>query len=112
MTWSADISYTTIGTGLTPSTISELQQVYSQGFSDSTELVELKNDVTQIPRLTEVVVVLMLRYIMFAMLRTLWSSIKPKVALSLKLGEIRRISDKLIVEKTSDGKIVLYEVIE
>ena len=32
--------------------------------------------------------------------------------LSLKPGEVKKISGNLLVEKTIDGKIVLYEVIE
>jgi len=47
-----------------------------------------------------------------ATLRTIWSLIKPKIILSLKPGEIRRINDRLIVEKISDGRILLYEVID
>ena len=45
-------------------------------------------------------------------LKKLWKSIEPKLVLTLKPGEIRRIDDKLIVEKTPDGRIVFYEVVE
>ena len=38
-------------------------------------------------------------------------SIEPKVTLTLKPGEIKRLDDNLIVEKTVDGKIVFYEII-
>jgi len=47
-----------------------------------------------------------------AVLRILWVLTKPKAVLSLKPGEIKKVDDKLIAEKTSDGKIVLYEVVE
>lgn len=43
--------------------------------------------------------------------KTLWEQIKPKV-ITLKPGELKKLSDKLIVEKTIDGRIILYEVIE
>ena len=32
--------------------------------------------------------------------------------IKLKRGEIKRLSDRLLVEKTLDGKIILYEVID
>ena len=41
----------------------------------------------------------------------MWKSIKPK-HIVLKPGEVRKLSDDLIVEKTSDGRIVLYEVVD
>jgi len=94
------------------SNIAKLYQVYSQGFSDSTEVVELRSDLAQIPQSTESVVIAMPKNQKLAMLKTLWSSIKPKVILQLEPGEIRRINDKLIVEKASNERILLYEVID
>ena len=44
--------------------------------------------------------------------KAMLESIEPKVFLQLRPGEIRRISDNLLAEKTSDGRIILYEIIE
>jgi len=91
--------------------VTELQGIYAQGFSDSTEIAELRNDLTQVPRTSEVVI-FTLRSLMSVLARILWKLITPKVVLSLKPGEVRRISVDLLVEKTKDGRIILYEVLE
>ena len=44
-------------------------------------------------------------------LRTMWLLIRPKATLSLKPGETRELGDGLMVEKTGDGKIILYETV-
>jgi len=74
--------------------------------------VELRIDTTQNLQLIEVATIVLLKSMRFTMLRTIWALTKPKIILSLKPGEIRRIDDRLIVEKTSDGRILLYEVID
>ena len=38
--------------------------------------------------------------------------LQPTAVVRLKPGEVRRVSENLLVEKTSDGRIVLYEVID
>jgi len=90
----------------------KLYQIYGQSLSDSSETFMLKVDMTQLYPVGEAVMIAILRDLKLAMLRTLWALIMPKAVVSLKPGEIKKINDKLIVEKTSDGKIVLYEVIE
>jgi hypothetical protein len=42
------------------------------------------------------------------MARKLMDTLKPK-AIRLKPGQLKRIDKDLIVEKTSDGKITIYE---
>jgi len=88
--------------------ILELRRIHSQGFSDSTEIAELRNDLTQVPQALEVVI----STVRSLMLKVLWRSIKPKGVLTLRPGEVRKIGDNLLVEKTSDGRIILYEVVE
>jgi len=91
--------------------VSELQRISSQGFSDDTGVAELRIDLTQILQTPEAVM-LNVKRLMLVLVSILWKSIKPKEIISLRPGEIRRVSDKLLVEKTSDGKIILYEVID
>jgi len=91
--------------------IQSLQRIRGQGFSDSTEISAPRNDLTQI-RQTPEVTVFIGRPSMPALVRALWKSIKPKGALSLRPGEIKKISDNLLAEKTTDGRIILYEVVE
>jgi len=40
-----------------------------------------------------------------------WKQIEPTVV-ELKPGELRKLDNKRIVEKTEDGKIVIYEVVD
>jgi len=87
-------------------------QVYTQGFSDSTEAVELRIDTTQNLQPIEVATIVLLKALKLAMLRIIWASTKPSAVFTLKPGEIRRIDDRLIVEKTADGRILLYEVVD
>lgn len=89
----------------------ELQRIPSQSFSDSNEVIELRNDLTHVYRLSEEVVPIT-RLLILSLVKVLWRSIRPKMILSLKPGEVKKISGNLLVEKTIDGKIVLYEVIE
>lgn len=85
-------------------TIPELQSIHYQGFSDSAELSDIKSDITQIPQIARPSVLTFMKF--------LWELIKPKEVLSLKPCEIKKISNNLLVEKTSDGRIILYEIIE
>ena len=91
--------------------VMELQGIPSQIFSDSNEVIELKNDLTFIWRPSEEMALIM-RSLRLMLIKIIWKSIKPKLTLTLKPGEIRKLSDELIVEKTLDGRIILYEVIE
>jgi len=102
---------TFIGANFAPSAVN-LHQTYVQEFGDTSEPVELRVDATPGPRLSESVTVALLKSVRLEMLRTIWASTKPSAVLTLKPGEIRRISDRLIVEKTADGRILLYEVID
>lgn len=43
------------------------------------------------------------------LVRKLMNSLKPKVV-KLELGSIKRLDENTIVEKTTDGVIILYEV--
>lgn len=88
-----------------------LQSIHAQGFSDTTEVLEVRSDTTQIIRAPEATIPIT-KLLTLTLVRFLWKSIKPREVLSLKPGEIRKISDNLLVEKTNDGRIVLYEVIE
>jgi hypothetical protein len=45
-------------------------------------------------------------------LRLLLRIIKPSVTAELKPGTVVKIDEKLIAEKTRDGRIIIYEVIE
>ncbi|RLG77600.1 MAG: hypothetical protein DRO14_02095 [Thermoprotei archaeon] len=89
----------------------ELQRIPSQSFSDSNEVVELRNDLTHVYRLSEEVVPIT-RLLILSLVKVLWKSIRPKIVLSLRPGEVKKISGNLLVEKTIDGKIILYEVTE
>jgi len=109
----------TVSTSYTPTSVGTFtvldtaipHQIYGRELSDSTEMIELRVDTTQIPRPAETITLVMLKSLMFTMLKTLWSSTKPNV-ISLKPGEVRRVDDRLIVEKTGDGRIILYEVVD
>ena len=91
--------------------VQSLQGVRGQGFSDGTEASGLRSDLTQFPQATEAVVFIG-KPLMLALARVLWKSIKPRGVLSLRPGEIKRVSGNLLAEKTSDGRIILYEVVE
>jgi len=43
--------------------------------------------------------------------RELMEKMKPTIEIKLEPGSIKRINDKLIVEKTKDGEIIIYEVL-
>jgi len=43
-------------------------------------------------------------------LKRVWKQIEP-VVVNLQPGELRQI-DNLIVEKTKDGKIIVYEIVD
>lgn len=71
--------------------------------SDNTGVMQLESDltfqsITRSPTKLE-------------MIKLIWRLIEPKIV-RLKPGEIVRVSESLLVEKTKDGKIVLYEVTE
>jgi len=87
--------------------IDAFYRVHGQEFSDNTEIVEVGSDVSQF--LTSEKVAVNLRSKLFEILKVLWPLVEPEYVL-LKPGEIKKIDDKYIVEKTSDGKIVLYEI--
>lgn len=44
------------------------------------------------------------------LIRIIWKFVRPKAVLTLKPGEVRKLNDELIVEKTPDGRIIIYEV--
>ena len=94
-----------------PSSVERLQDISGQLFGDSTELTGQGSDVTQMPQFPEIMMTA-IGALVESLIRALWRSIEPRRALSLRPGEIRRISSNLLVEKTLDGKIILYEVIE
>lgn len=45
-------------------------------------------------------------------IKSVWKTIKPNVVLHIEPGEVRKISHNLLVEKTYDNRIILYEIIE
>ena len=94
-----------------PSSVERLQDISGQLFGDSTELTGPGSDVTQVLQFPEITMTTM-RALVESLIKALWRSIEPRRALSLRPGEIRRISSNLLVEKTLDGRIILYEVIE
>jgi len=85
--------------------IDAFYKVHGQEFSDNAEIAEVGSDVSQF------LTVAVPRSKLFEILRVLWPLVEPEYAL-LKPGEIKKIGDKYIVEKTSDGKIVLYEIVD
>ena len=93
------------------SSVERLQDISGQLFGDSTELTEQGSDVTQVPQSPEITMTAM-RALIESLIKALWKSIEPRRAPPLQPGEIRRISSNLLVEKTLDGRIILYEVIE
>ena len=94
-----------------PSSVEKLQDIGGQLFGDSTELTGQGSDATQILQFPEITMTTM-RALVESLIKALWRSIGPRRALSLRPGEIRRLNSNLLVEKTLDGKIILYEVIE
>jgi len=90
--------------------IDAFYRVHCQEFSDNTGIAEVGSDVSQIPLPSEREAV-KLRGKSFEILKVLWPLVEPEYVL-LKPGEIKKIGDKYIVEKTSDGKIVLYEIVD
>ena len=86
--------------------IDAFYRVHGQEFSDNTGIVEVGSDVSQF-----LTVAVNLRIKLFEILRVLWPLVEPEY-IQLKPGEIKKIGDKYIVEKTSDGKIVLYEIVD
>ena len=108
MSWLFDAADSSASfSALTKNLASNLQIARVQGSSDATEMLGVRSDTTQVLR-----VALVARLLTPALTALLWKSIKPRGALSLKPGEIKRVSDDLLVEKTVDGRIVLYEVVE
>jgi hypothetical protein len=46
------------------------------------------------------------------LLRLLLKVVKPSVIIQLKPGAVERIDEKLLVEKTRDGRIIIYEIVD
>ena len=53
-----------------------------------------------------------MRWLRLMLIKIIWKFVRPKAVLTLKPGEMKRLDDRLVVEKTLDGRIVLYEVEE
>ncbi len=86
----------------------ELEDIRSKIYIDTTKTYEEESDITAY-YLGDV---MSLSIISEHILRLLFKVIKPSVIIQLRPGAVEKIDEKLIVEKTRDRRIIIYEVIE
>ncbi|BEP18028.1 hypothetical protein PYJP_13800 [Pyrofollis japonicus] len=81
-----------------------------QGSSDTTGMTSIEGDTTQAQSVAGALA--LSSRIITRLAKALWKQVRPREIASLRPGEIRRLSRDLIVEKTGDGRIIIYEIEE